>query len=86
MGDRVKETKLPVLYVHGTGGQDELVFDGASFALDGAGLITYQAETFKESVDIVDFEGAAVKGTIARPLTEEEVIYRALMTGGPPTT
>jgi NAD+ synthase/NAD+ synthase (glutamine-hydrolysing) len=81
MGDRVKETKLPLLYVHGTGGQDEIVFDGASFALDREGLVTYQAETFREAVDVVDFDGAAVKGPMARPLTEEELIYRALMTG-----
>jgi NAD+ synthase (glutamine-hydrolysing) len=82
MGARVKETKLPLLYVHGTGGQDELVFDGASFALDAAGLVTYQAETFLESVDIVDWDaGGAVRGPMAKPLTEEEIIYRALMTG-----
>src|SRR6185369_14811114 len=81
MGARVKETKLPLLYVHGVGGQDELVFDGASFALDGQGMITYQAETFREAVDIVDFEAGAVKGTLARPLTEEELVYRALVTG-----
>ena len=47
MGARVKETGLPLLYVHWTGGQDELVFDGASFALDGEGALTYQAETFR---------------------------------------
>src|SRR5437868_3452814 len=81
MGARVKETKLPLLYVHGTGGQDELVFDGASFALDGGGLVTYQAETFRESVDIVDYSGGTVSGPMAKPLTEEEIIYRALMTG-----
>ena len=81
MGARVKETKLPLLYVHGTGGQDELVFDGASFALDGDGLVTYQAETFRESVDIVDYTAGTVSGPMAKPLTEEEIIYRALMTG-----
>jgi NAD+ synthase/NAD+ synthase (glutamine-hydrolysing) len=81
MGARVKETKLPLLYVHGTGGQDEIVFDGASFALDADGALTYQAESFKEAVQVVEFEGNAVKGTIAPPLTEEETIYRALMTG-----
>ena len=37
MGARVKETGMPLLYVHCIGGQDELVFDGASFALDGEG-------------------------------------------------
>ena len=81
MGARVKETGLPLLYVHGVGGQDELVFDGASFAFDGTGLLTYQSECFRESLDVVDFEGSAVKGPVARPLTEEETIYRALMTG-----
>jgi NAD+ synthase (glutamine-hydrolysing) len=67
--------------VHWTGGQDELVFDGASFALDAEGMLGYQAETFREAVDIVDLEGAQVTGPIAPPLTEEETIYRALMTG-----
>ena len=81
MGARVKETKLPLLYVHGTGGQDEIVFDGASFALNAEGLLTYQAESFREAIEIVEFEGDAVKGGIAPPLTEEETIYRALMTG-----
>ncbi|HUP96369.1 MAG TPA: NAD+ synthase [Usitatibacter sp.] len=81
MGDRVKETKLPLLYVHGTGGQDELVFDGASFALNGEGMVTYQGETFKEAVDIVELEGATLRGPMAKPITEEETIYRALMTG-----
>ena len=81
MGARVKETGLPVLYVHMVGGQDELVFDGASFALDGAGALTYQGESFREALDIVEFEANAPKGPIAPPLTEEEIIYRALMTG-----
>ena len=81
MGARVKETGLPLLYVHWVGGQDELVFDGASFALDGGGALGYQAETFHEALDIVEFEGAGVSGPMAPPLTEEETIYRALMTG-----
>jgi NAD+ synthetase len=81
MGARVKETGLPILYVHGVGGQDEIVFDGASFAIDGEGGITYQAETFQEALDVVEFEGNAVTGPKAPPLTEEETIYRALITG-----
>jgi NAD+ synthase (glutamine-hydrolysing) len=44
-------------------------------------MLGYQAETFREAVDIVDLEGAQVTGPIAPPLTEEETIYRALMTG-----
>ena len=81
MGARVKETGLPLLYVHGVGGQDEVVFDGASFALDGEGMLTYQADSFYEAVDIVDWQGAGFEGPKAPPVTEEETIYRALSTG-----
>ncbi len=81
MGARVKETQLPLLYVHGVGGQDELVFDGASFACDANGRIAYQGETFQESVDLVEIEGERLSGPMAPPLPEEETIYRALVTG-----
>ncbi|HYC35204.1 MAG TPA: NAD+ synthase [Usitatibacter sp.] len=81
MGARVKETKLPLLYVHGVGGQDELVFDGASFAFDAEGIPSYQGETFVEAVDLVEFNGGKVSGPMARPHTEEEVLYGALLTG-----
>src|SRR5882724_2979599 len=46
--ERVQETGLPLLYVNQVGGQDELVFDGASFALDAAGKILTQAPAFEE--------------------------------------
>ena len=82
MGARVKETQLPLLYVHWVGAQDELVFDGASFALDTQGLLTYQGETFREALDIVEWgDDGKLSGPIAPPLAEEETIYRALMTG-----
>ncbi len=81
MGARVKETGLPLLYVHWVGGQDELVFDGASFAFHADGSLGYQGETFRESVDFLDFEGDRLAGPVAPPLTEEETIYRALETG-----
>jgi NAD+ synthase/NAD+ synthase (glutamine-hydrolysing) len=82
MGARVKETGLPLLYVHWVGGQDELVFDGASFALDAHGRLTYQGETFREAVDVLEVDGeGAMNGPMAPPLAEEETIYRALVTG-----
>src|SRR5689334_14353756 len=40
--DRAAETGLPVVYVNQVGGQDELVFDGASFAMDAGGSLTHQ--------------------------------------------
>ncbi|MBK8323709.1 MAG: NAD+ synthase [Betaproteobacteria bacterium] len=81
MGLRVKETGLPLLYVHGVGGQDELVFDGASFGMSADGTLGYQGETFEEATDAVTFEHGTLAGPMARPLTEEETIYRALVTG-----
>ncbi len=41
--ERIKETGLPLLYVNQIGGQDELVFDGGSFALDAAGTARVEA-------------------------------------------
>ena len=81
MGARVKETGLPLLYVHGVGGQDELVFDGQSFGISGDGMVGYQGESFRESTDIVSLDNGTVKGAMAPPLTEEETLYRALVTG-----
>jgi NAD+ synthetase len=81
MGMRVQETGLPLLYVHWVGGQDELVFDGASFGFSADGRLGYQGETFREAVDLVTFEGGRITGPVAVPISEEETIYRALVTG-----
>jgi NAD+ synthase/NAD+ synthase (glutamine-hydrolysing) len=81
MAARVRESGLPLLYVHGVGGQDELVFDGASFALDTGGAVTYRAQAFAEAVDIVSWEAGGVRGAVAAPITEDEMVYRALVTG-----
>ena len=50
---RVAETGLPIIYAHMVGGQDELVFDGGSFAVDGAGELVFQAPWFESSEDLV---------------------------------
>lgn len=46
---RVKETGLPLIYVNQLGGQDELVFDGASFVLNSDGEIAAQAPAWVEA-------------------------------------
>ena len=81
MASRARETGLPILYVHGVGGQDELVFDGASFAVSAAGEVTYRAAAFQESLDLVALEPGAVRGPLAPALADEETVYRALETG-----
>lgn len=82
LGARVTETRLPVLYCNMVGGQDELVFDGASFALDGDGSLAYQAGTFAERLDVLRWEDGRWQSTVRippRPLEAE--VYAALTTG-----
>lgn len=50
MGRRCRETGLPLIYAHLVGGQDELVFDGASFVLDAQGGLRGQAASFQETL------------------------------------
>src|SRR6201993_1239087 len=47
---RVTEAGLPLLYVNQVGGQDELVFDGASFALNADRSVAFQLPAFRETV------------------------------------
>ncbi len=80
--DRVRETGLPVLYCNMVGGQDELVFDGNSFALDMDGRLGYQATSFDERVDILRFDaGRWSSETKAAPRLLEAEVYEALKTG-----
>ncbi|MDD3676640.1 MAG: NAD+ synthase [Thauera propionica] len=80
--DRVRETGLPVLYCNMVGGQDELVFDGASFALDRDGRLGYQATSFEERVDILSFDGGRWTSEVrAAPRVLEAEVYEALKTG-----
>ena len=50
MAERAHATGLPLIYAHLVGGQDEVVFDGASFALQADGTVAMQAEGFKENL------------------------------------
>ncbi len=53
---RVAETGLPLIYVHQVGGQDELVFDGASFALDSDRRADLrQLPSWREAVETMDW-------------------------------
>ena len=80
---RAAENKIPVVYVNLVGGQDELVFDGGSFVVDAAGKLVARAPFFEEAWPLVEFDGET--GIEAKPvsalLSEEEAVYRALVTG-----
>ncbi|MCK9985614.1 MAG: NAD+ synthase (glutamine-hydrolyzing) [Azoarcus sp.] len=80
--ERVGGTGLPVVYCNMVGGQDELVFDGASFALNADGSLAWQASGFDERLDIVRLDdGHWVDGeqVEARPIEAE--VYEALKVG-----
>jgi NAD+ synthase (glutamine-hydrolysing) len=86
VGRCVKELGLPVVYVNMLGGQDELVFDGNSFVMDGAGAIVMRAPPFEEGLYPVEFErvdGAVrvVPGKVEPELGDAESVYRALVMG-----
>ncbi len=80
--ERIRDTGLPMVYVNMVGGQDELVFDGASCVLDGRGEVVRQAPFFEEALELFEFDGARpVAGAIAPELAPEAEIYRALCVG-----
>ena len=96
--DKIKERKvlisghainysLPIVYANQVGGQDELVFDGTSMAMDGEGQQILQLEKFKEDYRIVNFTSDQ-EGKLSSEKREEipedkelEEVYKALVLG-----
>ncbi|MDG1074261.1 MAG: NAD+ synthase [Methylophilaceae bacterium] len=79
---RVKETGLPLIYTNLVGGQDELVFDGASFVLDSQGTVTHQLPSFVESLAYVEITNKQPVATPIIPaLSIEAMVYNALKLG-----
>ena len=54
--NQAKKLGVPIIYLNMVGGQDELVFDGGSFVVDGKGEILYQAQQFKEEIFYIDLD------------------------------
>jgi len=80
--NRALETGMPIVYANQVGGQDELVFDGASFALDAHGELTHQLPFFEEALDYVDIvDGVPQPGARAPTLSFEASVYGALCLG-----
>ncbi len=55
LADRVSEAGIPIVYVNLIGGQDELVFDGNSFVMNGRGEVTQRLAAFSTGIYAVDF-------------------------------
>ena len=58
-GARVAETGLPLAYVNQVGGQDELVFDGASFVLNADGKLALQMPAWEEALAVTEWRDEA---------------------------
>ena len=82
MRRRVSETGMPALYCNLVGGQDELVFDGASFALDRDGQLRFMAPAFESGLHFVSYRAAGWDLQSVAPVLEPEAeVYAALVMG-----
>lgn len=78
--NQARKYKIPVIYVNQIGGNDELVFDGRSLAVDAQGKLIGAARAFEEDLVIVDI--ATGEGQIhATPTDETKNTYEALVLG-----
>jgi NAD+ synthase (glutamine-hydrolysing) len=88
MRERVQDCGLPLIYAHLTGGQDEVIFEGRSFALDDAGMVVARAEGFREAALDMQVERVGERAVLTaspaavQPLpTPEAELWDALVLG-----
>ncbi len=86
MVSRVVETGLPLVYLNMVGGQDDQLFDGASFVLNPHGALAAQLPVFEEAVAHIDFERGtdgwqALPGPVTEAPSDWEQDYAAMVTG-----
>jgi NAD+ synthase (glutamine-hydrolysing) len=85
LSERHADTGLPMVYCNLTGGQDELVFDGRSMLVDGAGVTSAPGPLCDEALLLADFnaEDRSLSGVdwANAPQDQLEEIYRVLLTG-----
>jgi NAD+ synthase (glutamine-hydrolysing) len=79
-GDQARRHRLPILFVNQVGGNDELIFDGASAVFDAGGRVIAQARAFEEDLLIVDLSAPA--GSRVEPYPESIAsVHDALVLG-----
>jgi NAD+ synthase (glutamine-hydrolysing) len=84
LAERARDARAPVVYLNLIGGQDELVFDGASVVLAADGSVIHRSPQFVEDRFIVDVDLDAESAhpcCVADLLEPTEEVYRALVTG-----
>jgi NAD+ synthase len=83
---RVVETGLPLAYVNQVGGQDELVFDGASFVINADRTLAVQMPAYDSALTVTEWTRTGdgwrcAPGESVAPPSRNEGIYRAMMLG-----
>lgn len=82
---RVMEAEVPLIYVNMVGGQDEVVYDGASFALGSDGKLAVQLPSFSEAVVMIQLRDELGLLTLTGPMTPPDgglaALYRGLTLG-----
>lgn len=82
---RIDENNIGVVYVNQVGGQDELVFDGGSFAINRDHCVCYRADSFVEEISLVTFnretQDLLIGNQIAEVQQNDCSIYNALTFG-----
>ncbi|MGI9211366.1 MAG: NAD+ synthase [Methylococcaceae bacterium] len=82
---RVMSVGIPLVYVNLTGGQDELVFDGASLVMNADGQVTQRLPAFTEQLAIAHFTTGErvepIHAGISPEASDEACLYQALVTG-----
>ncbi|MEY4882922.1 MAG: hypothetical protein RIS34_776 [Pseudomonadota bacterium] len=85
MRERVLATGLPMVYAHLVGGQDEVVFEGHSFALNGDGSLAGRAPSFEENLfqALVERAQSAIKivASVEPERTADTDLWDALVLG-----
>ena len=64
MGQRVQNCGLPLVYAHLVGGQDEVIFEGRSFALNAKADVVARAPAFQECMPTITVDSTAVEGQL----------------------
>lgn len=79
---RAQESGLALLYCNWVGGQDELVFDGGSFAMNANGSVACQLPMFNSSLRCVDYQDGQLQQAEVDAWPEDEAaVYQALVVG-----
>lgn len=85
LADRAQETGLPIIYAHLVGGQDELIFDGGSFAVGANGDVVVRGPLFQSALLAIEVSVSeskvALRGEVEPAMDSNAQLWSALVLG-----